>query len=87
MPSLDGKIIVIIGGTSGIGLSAATAFIAHGAKVVAVGRADEHLAKAKKLLGKAPYIFATEAMDSTTAPARRNRCGYSNRLMTSMLIG
>ena len=36
--SLDGKVIVVIGGTTGIGLSAAKAFIEAGAKVVAVGR-------------------------------------------------
>lgn len=67
MQSLNGKIIVIIGGTSGIGLSAASAFIANGAKVVAVGRDDEHIEKAQQLLGEAAFVFAGEAMDSATA--------------------
>ena len=45
---LENKSIVIIGGTTGIGLSAAKAFIAEGAKVVVVGRNEESVAAAKK---------------------------------------
>jgi NAD(P)-dependent dehydrogenase (short-subunit alcohol dehydrogenase family) len=66
--TLTGKIIVIIGGTSGIGLSAAAAFIARGARVIAVGRADEHVETAKRLLGETAFVFSGEATDSATAP-------------------
>jgi NADP-dependent 3-hydroxy acid dehydrogenase YdfG len=45
---LKNKNIVIIGGTTGIGLSAAKAFIAEGAKVVVVGRNADSVAEAKK---------------------------------------
>ena len=45
---LKNKNIVIIGGTTGIGLSAAKAFIAEGAKVVVVGRNAGSVAEAKK---------------------------------------
>ena len=38
MPQLDNKTFVIVGGTTGLGLSAARAFVAAGAKVVVVGR-------------------------------------------------
>jgi len=65
--ALNEKTIVIIGGTSGMGLSAASAFLARGAKVVAVGRDDEHLKKARRLLGKAAFVFAAEATNSATA--------------------
>jgi NAD(P)-dependent dehydrogenase (short-subunit alcohol dehydrogenase family) len=65
--ALNGKIIVIIGGTSGMGLSAASAFLARGAKVVAVGRDDEHLEKARGLLGEAAFVFAAEATNSAAA--------------------
>lgn len=68
MPALSGKVIVVIGGTSGIGLSAAAAFIAGGARVVAVGRNDEHLAGARALLGEAACVFAAEAGDAATTP-------------------
>ena len=35
---LQGKVLVIVGGTTGLGLSAARAFVQAGAKVVAAGR-------------------------------------------------
>ena len=41
MSLLTGKNIVIIGGTTGIGLSAAKAFISQGANVVVVGSYDD----------------------------------------------
>jgi NAD(P)-dependent dehydrogenase (short-subunit alcohol dehydrogenase family) len=65
--ALNRKVIVIIGGTSGMGLSAASTFVAQGAKVVAVGREDEHLEKARNILGGAAFIFAGEAADSAVA--------------------
>ena len=45
MSKLAHKSLVVIGGTSGLGLSAARAFIAAGARVVVVGR-DEQKVKA-----------------------------------------
>src|SRR5258706_14906445 len=44
------KRLVIIGGTTGIGLSAALAFTIHGAKVVVVGRDPESVRKADSQL-------------------------------------
>jgi len=49
-PWLSQKSIVIIGGTTGIGFSAAQAFVEHGAKVVVVGRNEESVDKATALL-------------------------------------
>ena len=37
IPSLKDRVIVVVGGTSGIGFSAANAFAENGAKVVIVG--------------------------------------------------
>ena len=45
---LENKNIVIIGGTTGIGLSAAKAFVGEGAKIVAIGRNPDSVAAAKK---------------------------------------
>ncbi len=45
---LRNKNIVIVGGTTGLGLSAAKAFVANGAKVVAVGRNEESGIAAKR---------------------------------------
>ena len=69
MSRLDGKVLVIIGGTSGIGLSAAVALQAEGARLVAVGRDDEHLAVARERLGAGTKVLALEATRPETAPA------------------
>ena len=64
---LKNKSIVIIGGTTGIGLSAATAFILEGANVVVVGRNANSAADAKKRLGENAEILAADATHPETA--------------------
>src|SRR6188474_1577109 len=64
---LKNKNIVIIGGTTGIGLSAAKAFIAEGAKVVVVGRNPDSVAEAKKIVGKDAEALAADATHPETA--------------------
>lgn len=46
---IQGKTILITGGTAGIGLEAARQFLANGAKVIITGRNQSKLDKAKKL--------------------------------------
>jgi len=65
--NLKNKNIVIIGGTTGIGLSAAKAFIAEGAKIVGVGRNANSVAEAKKILGKNAEVLAADATHPETA--------------------
>lgn len=52
MGKLDGKIAVITGGTSGIGLATAQAFVAEGAYVFVTGRRQAELDAAVALIGK-----------------------------------
>ena len=52
MQKLAGKVAVITGGSSGIGLAAAQKFIEEGAYVFITGRRETELAKAKAELGK-----------------------------------
>lgn len=66
---LNGKVLVVIGGTSGIGLSAARAFVAEGARVVAVGLPDEAAAAARQDLGAAACVVTGDAREPATAPA------------------
>src|SRR5271154_5927805 len=51
MKRLKGKIAVITGGNSGIGLASAKVFVSEGAKVVIVGRDQKTLDQAAKDLG------------------------------------
>lgn len=64
---LDNKTIVIMGGTTGLGLSAAKAFVAQGAKVVAVGRNAESCLQAQSSLGNAAHVLEGDATESHTA--------------------
>ncbi len=65
---LANKVIVVIGGTSGIGLSAAKAFVEVGAKVVAVGRNEQKCKEAQQVLGEHGFALAGDATDESTAP-------------------
>src|SRR3954464_15111251 len=52
MKRLEGKIAVITGGNSGIGLATAQRFVAEGAYVFITGRRQSELDAAVKLIGK-----------------------------------
>ena len=69
MALLDGKVVVIIGGTSGLGLSAAKAILHAGGRVVAVGREDEHLGAAENALGAGSVVIGADANEPAVAPA------------------
>ena len=51
MSRLNGKVAVITGGSSGIGLATAQRFVEEGAHVVIMGRRQSELDKAKALIG------------------------------------
>jgi NAD(P)-dependent dehydrogenase (short-subunit alcohol dehydrogenase family) len=73
-PLLTGKSLVIIGGTTGIGLSAAQAFLAQGAKVVVVGRSAESAAKAGAALGEQALVIPGDATEPDTAISAIHAC-------------
>jgi NAD(P)-dependent dehydrogenase (short-subunit alcohol dehydrogenase family) len=66
-PALAGKVIVIIGGTSGLGLSAARAAVAAGARVVCVGRDAAKASRAEAELGPPTAGLAGDAALADTA--------------------
>ena len=65
---LKGKKVLVTGGSKGIGLACARAFIAEGARVAIVSRSQENLDQAKKLLGEA-YTIAVDLVDAAAAQA------------------
>lgn len=71
---LAGKNIVIIGGTTGLGLSAAKAFVENGAKVLVVGRNKESVEAAQKELGKNGLANAGDASKNGTAVDAIDQC-------------
>jgi NAD(P)-dependent dehydrogenase (short-subunit alcohol dehydrogenase family) len=67
--SLADRAIVIIGGTSGLGLSAARACAAAGARLVVVGRDEPSTNDAGLELGSAAIAMTADATKPETAPA------------------
>lgn len=64
---LEGKSLVVIGGTTGLGFSAANAFVERGARVIIVGRDRGNIAKALKSLGKTARGLSGNAATPRTA--------------------
>src|SRR6516165_10695186 len=52
MPKLDGKVALVTGGTSGIGLAAAKALAAEGAHMYITGRRERELAASVEEIGR-----------------------------------
>jgi NAD(P)-dependent dehydrogenase (short-subunit alcohol dehydrogenase family) len=66
--ALAGKTIVIIGGTTGLGLSAGRACARAGANLVIVGRSRETATAAGAELGNQCRVLIADATDPATAP-------------------
>ncbi|MBI1781079.1 MAG: SDR family oxidoreductase [Sphingobacteriales bacterium] len=74
MSLLEGKNIVIIGGTTGMGLSAAKVFIAYGANVLVVGRNPESVAEAQLQLGNKAIAIAGDSTEEGVASTAIQKC-------------
>jgi NAD(P)-dependent dehydrogenase (short-subunit alcohol dehydrogenase family) len=71
---LANKNVVIIGGTTGIGLSAAKSFISEGAQVVVVGRNQNNVEHARSELGTSCEAISADATTPETAVNAINIC-------------
>jgi NAD(P)-dependent dehydrogenase (short-subunit alcohol dehydrogenase family) len=74
MASLNERAVVIVGGTTGLGLSAAKACVAAGGRVVVSGRNADSVAMAQGLLGGAAVAVAADASDPTSAAMLIGTC-------------
>ncbi|WP_406286409.1 SDR family NAD(P)-dependent oxidoreductase [Embleya sp. NBC_00896] len=64
-----GRVVLVTGGTAGIGLAAARLLLAHGADVVITGRDDARLARAVAELDVGERVFAVRADSADAADA------------------
>ena len=71
---LENKNIVVMGGTSGIGLSASKAFIQESARVVAVALDQESCDSAKKILGENAIVIRGDARKDGVAQNAIDTC-------------
>lgn len=62
---LSNKIVVVVGGGSGIGLTVAKQTHLEGASVIILGRSSTKLEQAKGLIGENVKAIATDVMDET----------------------
>jgi len=67
MGKLDGKVALITGGNSGIGLATAKLFVAEGAKVVITGRNTETLQTSARELGDGVLAVQADATDPSSS--------------------
>ena len=69
--SLEGKVVLITGGSKGLGLSCASAFAGEGARVAIASRRQENLDSARQTLAKEGFeVVATRADFSVPQDAR-----------------
>src|ERR1700739_803226 len=71
MKRYEGKKVVIIGGTSGMGLATAKMLLDGGARVVVTGRSKEGLESSQKELGNDAIVVSSDARSLTDLDALR----------------
>ena len=64
---VEGLSVVIMGGTTGLGLSAARCLVANGARVVVTSRSEENVRSALAVLGASAVGFAGDAVEAGTS--------------------
>ena len=73
MDRYEGKKVVIIGGTSGIGLATAKTLLDGGARVLVTGRSQAGLDSAQKEIGKDAIVVSSDARSLTDINALATR--------------
>src|SRR5579863_5390323 len=78
MSKLEGKVAVISGGTTGIGLAIAQRFVAEGAHVFVFGRRKAQLDAAAKVIGRNVTAIQADAaklddLDNVAAAVRKEK--------------
>ncbi len=82
MAKLDGKIAVITGGGSGIGLAVAERFAREGARTVLVGRRQQRLDEAATRIGHGAYGISADVADISQVRALFDQLARVDLLVT-----
>jgi NAD(P)-dependent dehydrogenase (short-subunit alcohol dehydrogenase family) len=83
MTAFEGQLVVVMGGSSGIGEAAAAAFAADGATVVITGRNQERLDKAAARIGGTVRTFQVDATDQAGLEAFFAEVGTVDHLVVA----
>ncbi|MEH7106701.1 SDR family oxidoreductase [Bacillus sp. JJ1764] len=80
---LRGQKVVIIGGSSGIGLETAKQVIAQGAEVIIASRSEDKLRNAKELLGASATSFTLDTTQEQQVQSFFEKVGQFDHLVVS----
>jgi NAD(P)-dependent dehydrogenase (short-subunit alcohol dehydrogenase family) len=86
MKRFEGKSVLVTGGSSGIGLAAAQAFAAEGAKVIITGRDETALEKAKSAIGNNAVVVRNDTGTVTAARDLAARMAALNIKLDAVFI-
>jgi NAD(P)-dependent dehydrogenase (short-subunit alcohol dehydrogenase family) len=78
---LEGKVVLITGGSKGIGLACARAFAEEGASVSIGSRSEENLEKARRDLGKQKFGVVTVQADFSVMKDSENAVRQTEKLL------
>jgi NAD(P)-dependent dehydrogenase (short-subunit alcohol dehydrogenase family) len=78
----QGTKVVIIGGSSGIGLATARAAVVEGAEVLIASRSEEKLRKAKERIPGKVEVFVVDAAKEESVKTLFEKCGACDHLFT-----
>jgi NAD(P)-dependent dehydrogenase (short-subunit alcohol dehydrogenase family) len=87
MNNLEGKNVVIIGGTAGIGLAAAQAAAELGARVWAAGRSEAHIETARQISNGAFEVRQADTHDADSLEAIFKEVGSIDHLVSAAVGG
>ncbi|WP_431822689.1 SDR family oxidoreductase [Burkholderia sp. F1] len=86
MERFKGKTVLVTGGTSGIGLAAARAFAAEGARVIVTGRDVEALAAAQRTLGGDALAIRNDAGSVAAARELADAIGAAGARLDAVFV-
>src|SRR5262245_44517680 len=79
--NLEAKVVLITGGSKGIGLACARAFGSEGARVAIVSRGQEHLDRARQTLGNEGFDVVTTRADLSSPADAQSAVAFTEKLL------